>query len=93
VVRVDGLQTQTKSMLEVLILTAARSGEVRMMEWSELDLEKGVWTLPAQRMKAKITQRVPLSPYLVDLFDEVKANANFCKNVSCSPINKKHTRL
>ncbi|CTQ56514.1 Prophage CP4-57 integrase [Roseibium album] len=71
----EGLKTQTKRMLEVLILTAARSGEVRMMEWSELDLEKGVWTLPAQRMKAKVIHRVPLSPHLVDLFETLKENA------------------
>src|SRR5690606_34503918 len=32
--------------LEVLILTAARSGEVRGMRWSELDMQAGVWTVP-----------------------------------------------
>jgi len=38
--------------LEFLILTAARSGEVRGMMWRELDLEAGVWTIPATRMVA-----------------------------------------
>jgi integrase len=84
----DGLQTQTKRMLEVLILTAARSGEVRKMEWSELDFEKGVWTLPAQRMKAKVTHRVPLSPYLVELFEDVKANANQSETPLVFPSRK-----
>lgn len=37
----------TRSVLEFLILTACRSGEVRAMKWSEVDLE-----LPAKRMKA-----------------------------------------
>lgn len=69
-----GPQTRSKLMLEVLILTASRSGEVRLMEWSELDLVRGVWTLPAQRMKAKITHRVPLSPYLTELFEGLKEN-------------------
>lgn len=47
--------------LELLIYTAARSGEVRGAEWSELDLNKAVWTIPAQRMKAGVEHRVPLS--------------------------------
>lgn len=47
--------------LEFLILTAARSGEVRGATWSEIDLEKAVWTVPAERMKAGVEHRVPLS--------------------------------
>ena len=47
--------------LEFAILCAARSGEVRGAKWSEVDLEAGVWTVPAERMKAGKQQRVPLS--------------------------------
>src|SRR6516162_5459906 len=47
--------------LEFCILTAARSGEVLGMRWSEVDLEKKVWTVPARRMKAGREHRVPLS--------------------------------
>jgi integrase len=47
--------------LEFAILTAARSGEVRGMTWSELDQQAGVWALPADRMKAGKEHRVPLS--------------------------------
>lgn len=72
-----GLHTRSKIMLEILILTAARSGEVRMMEWQELNLDSGTWTLPAQRMKAKVPHRVPLSPYLLKLFKGLKGNADF----------------
>ena len=45
------------------------------MEWPELDLVQRIWTLPAQRMKANVTHRVPLSPYLVDLFERMKDEA------------------
>jgi integrase len=48
-------------MLEFLILTAARSGEVRAMEWEEVDFDVAIWTVPASRMKAKVEHRVPLS--------------------------------
>lgn len=47
--------------LEFTILTAARSGEVRGANWSEIDLENRVWTVPAERMKAGKEHRVPLS--------------------------------
>lgn len=47
--------------LELAILTAARSGEVRGAVWSEFDLEAGVWTVPAERIKAGREHRVPLS--------------------------------
>ncbi|MSP21245.1 MAG: DUF4102 domain-containing protein [Alphaproteobacteria bacterium] len=47
--------------LEFAILTAARSGEVLGARWSEIDLERRVWTVPAARMKAGREHRVPLS--------------------------------
>ena len=47
--------------LRFLILTAARSGEVRGALWSEFDLESGIWTISAYRMKAGKLHRVPLS--------------------------------
>lgn len=47
--------------LRFLILTATRSGEVLGARWSEIDLDARVWTIPAERMKAKREHRVPLS--------------------------------
>jgi len=57
----------TRPMLEMLILTACRSGEVRGMKWSEVDLANAVWTIPAERMKAKQPHRVPLSRRAVEI--------------------------
>lgn len=51
----------TRSVLEFLILTASRSGEVRGMTWAEIDLRQAIWVIPAERMKAKLPHRVPLS--------------------------------
>lgn len=53
--------------LEFLILTAARSGEVRGARWSEVDLQAAEWLVPAERMKAGKAHRVPLSPAAVKL--------------------------
>ena len=47
--------------LEFLILTAARSGEVRGATWDEIDMDGRVWTIPAERMKMARPHRVPLS--------------------------------
>lgn len=59
--------------LEFLILTAARSGEVRGARWSEIDLEGKVWTVPAARMKAGREHRVPLSARAVEILETAKA--------------------
>lgn len=58
--------------LEALILTAARSGEIRGAEWTELDLDAGLWTVPASRMKMGRIHIVPLSPEAVGAFERAK---------------------
>jgi integrase len=47
--------------LRFILLTGARSGEVRGARWEEVDLEAKVWTIPAARMKAGKAHRVPLT--------------------------------
>ena len=56
----SGATPAVKLAFEFLVLTAARSGEVRGARWAEIDLRAGVWTIPAGRMKAKREHRVPL---------------------------------
>lgn len=53
--------------IEFLILTAARSGEVRGARWSEFDLEAKCWDIPPERMKAGEAHRVPLSDRAVEI--------------------------
>ena len=57
---------------EFLVLTAARWGEVRWAEWSEIDLGEAVWTVPATRMKAKREHRVPLCGRALAILDEAR---------------------
>jgi integrase len=47
--------------LQITILTAASSGEVRGATWDEIDVDEAVWNIPAARMKAGRAHRVPLS--------------------------------
>jgi integrase len=51
--------------LEFLILTAARTSEVLGATWSEINLADGVWTIPAERMKARRVHRVPLTADMI----------------------------
>jgi len=60
-------QDVTHRMLELLILTATRSGEVRGMCWNEVNFEQAIWTIPAERMKAKQAHRVPLTPRSIEI--------------------------
>lgn len=57
--------------LRFVILTAARTGEVRHMRWNEVDLETKVWVVPGERMKAGKTHRVPMSPAALEILADV----------------------
>ncbi len=54
-------QTWGRLALEAAILTAARSGEIRGATWDEVDLDAGLWTISAGRMKARREHVIPLS--------------------------------
>ncbi|CCB65248.1 site-specific integrase [Hyphomicrobium sp. MC1] len=69
-----------KLALEFLILTAARSGEVRGAPPLEFDLRAKLWTIPASRMKAEREHIVPLSPRAIEIIQEAQRlapNAEF----------------
>jgi len=53
--------------VEVCILTVARSQEIRLMEWSEIDFDKKTWRVPPAKMKAKGAHLVPLSDQATDI--------------------------
>jgi integrase len=57
--------------LRFAILTASRTGAVRLMRWREVDLEAAMWTAPGANMKTKRPHRTPLPPAAVALLGEV----------------------
>jgi integrase len=57
--------------LEFVILTAVRTNEALGAKWDEVDLENKIWTIPADRMKAKRTHRVPLSKRAIEVLREM----------------------
>ncbi len=64
----------TKAAFELMILTAARTREVRLATWSEFDIEAKLWTVPAERMKARREHVVPLSDRVVEILVEQRAH-------------------
>lgn len=72
-VRASRAGLATKLAIEFLVLTAARSGEVREARWNEIDLAAKVWAVPAERMKMKRPHRVPLSLRALAILEATKA--------------------
>ena len=75
-VRASQASVTTKRAFELLVLRAARSGEVRLATWDEMDLDAGVWTIPAARMKAKRDRHVPLSGRALAILHDVPRLSN-----------------
>jgi integrase len=63
--------------LQFVVLTAVRTSEAIGAKWSEVDLDKEVWTIPAERMKARREHRVPLSDTAVQLLKALPRKGDF----------------
>lgn len=61
-----------QSALRLHPLVVTRPGELRHMEWVEVDLDEGVWSIPAGKMKMKNPHIVPLSPQAVAILEEIQ---------------------
>ena len=68
----SGATPAVKLAFEFLVLTAARSGEVRGARWAEIDLPARVWTVPAVRMKSKRAHRVPLCGRAAEILEAAR---------------------
>jgi len=69
--REAGANSMAALALEFVILTAARSGEVLGAQWEEIDIVKGLWTVPTARMKAAREHRVPLSSPALSILEKL----------------------
>ena len=61
---------------EFVVLTAARSGEVRGARWSEIDFDSATWVIPAERMKGDREHRVPLSGRALEVLAEARRQSD-----------------
>ena len=72
VIKQSDAMLSTKLAIELLVLTATRSGEVRLANWSEVDFEARSWIITAERMKMKEEHIIPLSDRALEVLQEAK---------------------
>lgn len=71
-VEASGAHVLIKHAVKLLALIACRPGELRLAQWCEFDLDNAVWTIPAERMKARKEQQVPLSLQALEILEQVR---------------------
>jgi integrase len=71
---VDGYEGSfvTRCALQLAALTFVRPGELRHAEWSEIDIDKAEWRIPAEKMKMRVAHIVPLSRQAIQVLQELK---------------------
>lgn len=62
-----------KSALQLMTLTFVRTAELRLMEWSEIDLENKLWRIPAEKMKMALPHIVPLSKQALEILETIRS--------------------
>ena len=62
----------TKNATKIIMLTGVRTQEMRFATWDEVDLDGGIWQIPADRMKMRRPHIVPLSRQVIHLFNQLK---------------------
>jgi integrase len=72
-----GRQSVSARAVELLILTATRSGEAINARWDEFNLAERLWTVPADRMKGGLEHRVPLSPQAIAVLSRLERVSEF----------------
>ncbi len=80
-----------KLAFRFLVLTAARSSEVRGATWDEIDWQAKTWTIPAERMKAGIEHRVPLSSATLNVLELARGLDNGSGVIFPSRLRRRKT--
>lgn len=68
----SNLSVPTRCLIEWQLLTLVRPSEASGARWAEIDLNAKLWTIPAERMKAKREHMVPLSPQALGILELMK---------------------
>jgi integrase len=78
----------TRYLLKILPFVFARSANIRMMEWCEIDFEAKTWTIPAHKMKMRKEHKMPLSDEAIKIIKEVQPYTIGNVYVFSSPVNR-----
>ncbi|STB15865.1 integrase [Citrobacter freundii] len=82
----SNLSLPTRCLIEWQLLTLVRPSEASSTKWEEIDLEKKLWTIPANRMKAKREHIVPISQQMIEILEIMKPISNHREHVFPSRI-------
>ncbi len=85
-VRASNAWAGTQLAFQFMVMTAARSGEVRLATWAEVDMDAGVWTVPGERMKMGREHRVPLSARCMEILGEARCLAGQVAPLPCGDL-------
>ena len=77
-----------ESLFKLHLVTAQRGGEVMTMQWRDIDLDSGWWTIPAEHSKNGLAHRVPLSGLALDILKQMEAISGNDKWIFPSPVKK-----
>lgn len=77
----SNLSVPTRCLIEWQLLTLVRPSEASGARWAEIDLDAKLWTIPAERMKAKREHIVPLSPQALDILEVMRPISNHREHV------------
>lgn len=80
--KIEASGTALANIVKFLALTAVRSSEARLADWSEIDLQEKLWTIPAEHMKTRREHVVPLSDQACEILSKQQAvRPTHCKLV------------
>ncbi|CQR76567.1 integrase domain-containing protein [Enterobacter hormaechei] len=85
----SNLSVSTRCLIEWQLLTLVRPSEASGTRWEEIDFDEKLWTIPAERMKAKRIHIVPLSPQALTILHTMKPISSHREHVFSSRIDSK----
>ena len=88
---IANLYSVTRLAIKMILLTLARTQEIRGARWEEFDLDGRLWTIPASRMKMKIEHRVPLSMQALEVLEQLRPFSR--KREFCFPGHHDSSRM
>jgi integrase len=87
--RLKALEIISARCLEFVVLTAVRTSEARLAEWSEIDWGGRIWNIPASRMKKRKPHRVPLSEAAIGLLERCQAVSGASRYIFRTPHSER----
>ncbi|PQZ11596.1 integrase domain-containing protein [Cronobacter sakazakii] len=86
----SNLSVSTRCLIEWQLLTLVRPSEASGARWVEIDLDAKLWTIPAERMKAKREHVVPLSPQALEILEVMRPISAHREHIFPSRNDPKH---